>query len=207
MDAPAGVAAESEAPWDEGPVVEIPPPPPELMGAPSDGEAAEPVTRDLEADFAAFEASGRVRRRPEIWERHAALIGEEPPADIDVHGATPEEPVAALAPDHDSSELEEIAAAARLEDLSKLIPSAPAAAPVAAYVAPLPAEVPEAAVTTAPVSAGAGYALSDADVDRIARRVVELLSDKAVRDIAWEVVPEYAERLVRERIAEVEQAG
>ena len=40
----------------------------------------------------------------------------------------------------------------------------------------------------------------------LARRVVELLSDKAVRDIAWEVVPEYAERLVRERIAEVERA-
>ena len=50
-------------------------------------------------------------------------------------------------------------------------------------------------------------ALSDADVDRIARRVVQLLSDKVVRDIAWEVVPEYAERLVRERIAEVERAG
>ena len=49
--------------------------------------------------------------------------------------------------------------------------------------------------------------LSDADVDRIARRLVELLSDRIVRDVAWEVVPEYAERLVRERIAEVERAG
>ena len=62
-------------------------------------------------------------------------------------------------------------------------------------------------MTTAPVGVPAAFALSDADVDRIARRVVQLLSDKAVRDIAWEVVPEYAERLVRERIAEVEKAG
>ena len=62
-------------------------------------------------------------------------------------------------------------------------------------------------MTTAPLGSVAASALSDADVDRIARRVVQLLSDKAVRDIAWEVVPEYAERLVRERIAEVERAG
>ncbi len=66
---------------------------------------------------------------------------------------------------------------------------------------------PGAPVTTAPIAPAPGASLSDADVDRIARRVVELLSDKAVRDIAWEVVPEYAERLVRERIAEVERAG
>src|SRR6185436_3922152 len=37
--------------------------------------------------------------------------------------------------------------------------------------------------------AGNGGALSDADVDRIARRVVELIADRAVRDVAWEVIP------------------
>jgi hypothetical protein len=210
MDGPPAVEVGTEAPWDEGPAVEIPPPPPELLGREPEGEAAEPITRDLEADLEAFEASGRVRRRPEIWERHAALIGEEIPADIDVHGAAPVERAAEPVPVHDASELEEIAAAARLEDLSRLIPAAPSAPPVAAFAAPeapAPDEEPEPALTTAPVTGGAGFALSDADVDRIARRVVQLLSDKAVRDIAWEVVPEYAERLVRERIAEVEQVG
>ena len=192
MDEPPPMEAEA-APWDEVPVAEIPPPPPELVGAPAEEDHAEPITRDLDADLAAFEASGLVRRRPEIWERHAALIGEEIPDDIDVHtpsGSPSPEPE----PSSASSELEEIAAAARLEDLSKLIPVS----------ASTPAEeAPDLAVEPAPSSA----ALSDGDVDRIARRVVELLSDRIVRDIAWEVVPEYAERLVRERIAEVERAG
>lgn len=209
MDEPVpGVEAEA-APWDEGPAVEIPPPPPELSGKPDDAEGTEPITRDIEADLEAFEASGRVTRRPEIWERHAALIGEETPDDIDLPGAESEERPEPAMEDPSSSDLEAMAAAARIEDLSALIPSSPAPVFVAAAVpVELPSEeTPAAAVTTAPLGSSAPSALSDADVDRIARRVVQLLSDKAVRDIAWEVVPEYAERLVRERIAEVERAG
>ncbi|HYN42013.1 MAG TPA: hypothetical protein VE129_09570, partial [Thermoanaerobaculia bacterium] len=207
MDEPAPAAESGTAPWDEGPAVEIPPPPPELSGGSEDPEWTEPITRDLDADLEAFEASGRVRRRPEIWERHAALIGEETPADIDTHGTAPEEPEVPPMEDPTSSELEAMAAAARIEDLSALLPSTPA--PVTPSFSPPapPEETPEAAVTTAPLGIMAASALSDADVDRIALRVVQLLSDKAVRDIAWEVVPEYAERLVRERIAEVERAG
>lgn len=210
MDEPVLAAEAEAAPWDEGSAVEIPPPPPELSGAPEDADGTEPVTRDIEADLEAFEASGRVRRRPEIWERHAALIGEETPTDIDMPGSSPEAEDVGLPPmgEPTSSELEEMAAAARLEDLSALIPAAPVAS--VATLAPPPMHVEaaaEAAVRTAPLGRAAESALSEADVDRIARRVVQLLSDKAVRDIAWEVVPEYAERLVRERIAEVERAG
>lgn len=208
MDEPAPAVESEAAPWDESASVEIPPPPPELS-APLDTDAPEPITRDLEQDMAAFEASGRVLRRPEIWERHAALIGEEVPTDIDLQpAAVPAEQGPAESEGPSESELEELAAASRLEDLSRLIP--PASVSV-----PRPVEVAEAAVPVSPpepaapaaAGPGAGSALSEADVDRIARRVVELLSDKAVRDIAWEVVPEYAERLVRERIAEVEKAG
>lgn len=208
MDEPVLAAEAEAAPWDEGPAVEIPPPPPELSGAPEETDGTEPVTRDIEADLEAFEASGRVRRRPEIWERHAALIGEETPTDIDMPDSA--EALQDVEPppmgEPTSSELEEMAAAARLEDLSALIPAAPVAA-VVTVAPPPPGAEAEAAVTTAPLGNPAGSALSEADVDRIARRVVQLLSDKAVRDIAWEVVPEYAERLVRERIAEVERAG
>ena len=210
MDQPVPGAESEAAPWDEGPAVEIPPPPPELTGGLYEVEGTEPITRDIEEDLEAFEASGRVTRRPEIWERHAALIGEETPAGIDMHGSSPEELPQPAMEDPSSSELEAMAAAARIEDLSALIPSSSAAAPSADLV-PSPYErtfEPAAsAVTTAPLPASATSALSDADVDRIARRVVELLSEKVVRDIAWEVVPEYAERLVRERIAEVERAG
>ncbi len=47
-------------------------------------------------------------------------------------------------------------------------------------------------------------AMSDEDVERVARKVVEMLSDKAVREIAWEVVPDMAEIVVRKRLRELE---
>ncbi len=52
-------------------------------------------------------------------------------------------------------------------------------------------------------AAGNGH-LSDDDVDRIARRVVELLGDRAVRDVAWEVIPDMAEVIIRDRLRELE---
>jgi CheY-like chemotaxis protein len=44
--------------------------------------------------------------------------------------------------------------------------------------------------------------LSPQQIDMIAQKVVERLSDKAVRDIAWEVVPELAELLITRRLDE-----
>ena len=46
--------------------------------------------------------------------------------------------------------------------------------------------------------------LSDEDVDRIARRVVELMADRTIRDVAWEVIPDMAEMVIRERLRELE---
>ncbi len=46
--------------------------------------------------------------------------------------------------------------------------------------------------------------LSEEEVDRIARRVVELLGDKAVRDVAWEVIPDMAELVIKDRLRELE---
>ena len=41
-------------------------------------------------------------------------------------------------------------------------------------------------------------------IDRIARRVLELMSEKVVRNIAWEVIPDMAEMIVKERIRQLE---
>ncbi|HEX6718309.1 MAG TPA: response regulator [Pyrinomonadaceae bacterium] len=39
-------------------------------------------------------------------------------------------------------------------------------------------------------------------IDAIARRVVEMMSDKVVREIAWEVVPDLAELLIKQQLEE-----
>jgi len=67
-------------------------------------------------------------------------------------------------------------------------------------VEPLPAAF-EAQVTDQPAAA---VELDDQQLEKISRRVVELLSESVVRDVAWEAVPEIAERLIRERIREIE---
>lgn len=48
-----------------------------------------------------------------------------------------------------------------------------------------------------------GVGLSDADVDRIARRLLELATDR-IENIAWDVIPDMAEVVVRERMREIE---
>ncbi len=76
------------------------------------------------------------------------------------------------------SELETLAASASLTDLTRIVGASP--------------------VLDRP--------LSEDDVERVARRVVEILGERVVRKVAWDVVPEMAERLVRERLRELERA-
>jgi len=68
-----------------------------------------------------------------------------------------------------------------------------------------PVEPPEEEIDSeeAPTVAAGPTGLSDEDVDRIARRVVELASDR-LESVAWEVVPDMAEIVVRQRIRELE---
>ena len=77
-------------------------------------------------------------------------------------------------------------------------PAAPPEEPSAEEAAP-PAAEP---VAEAPTAGADG--LSDEDVDRIARRVMKLAGDKALREVAWEVVPDLAEVIIKERIRELE---
>jgi hypothetical protein len=59
---------------------------------------------------------------------------------------------------------------------------------------------------TTSAAAGAGKItleqLSPEVIDAIARRAVELLSEKAVQEIAWEVVPQLAELLIKRKLEE-----
>lgn len=66
--------------------------------------------------------------------------------------------------------------------------------PVVASVTP-PAE-------TAPAMISSASQLSPEMIDAIARRVVELMSDQAVREIAWEVVPQLADLHIKKKLDE-----
>jgi CheY-like chemotaxis protein len=58
-----------------------------------------------------------------------------------------------------------------------------------------------------PASSGTngGTGITPEAIDLIAERVVARLSDRVVREIAWEVIPQVAEALVRRRIKELEE--
>jgi CheY-like chemotaxis protein len=58
------------------------------------------------------------------------------------------------------------------------------------------------AVTAAPATSVTADQLSPEMIDAIARRVVEMMSDKVVREIAWEVVPDLAELLIKQQLEE-----
>jgi CheY-like chemotaxis protein len=67
--------------------------------------------------------------------------------------------------------------------------------------------VPEPTVVEAPpVPSGATSispeSLSPQMIDAIARRVVEIMSDKVVREVAWDVVPDLAELLIKKQLEE-----
>jgi len=117
--------------------------------------------------------------------------GDEPTTPMP---APPAEPRPAIGFRTLDATLEERAGAPQPESPS---PEAAASAPAAAPVEPSETTVADG---DAPFPLG----LSDADVERIARRVAELVSERVLRDVAWEVVPDLAEVVIKERLRELE---
>jgi len=115
----------------------------------------------------------------------AALVTEAPlPADAFAPEPGELEPVyAAPEPTHEKQHVAEFQEWAIVTET----PSEP----------PLPVSVPEDQVSIDPK-----LSLSSETIDAIARRVVEQMSEKVVREITWEVVPELAELLIRKRLEE-----
>lgn len=177
----APVATSSPVDEDTHPLLVIAPPPP-AAEEPSDVQEPEGMqARDIERDLEAFEQSGEGRPRPEVWEQAEALGVV---SRVETRGER--SAVERVVPDsRETGDLEALAAQASVTDLSHLIP-------VTREPAPAPARA-------------TASGLTDADVERIARRVIEMIGEKILRDIAWDVVPEMADRMVRERIVEIEK--
>jgi CheY-like chemotaxis protein len=72
-------------------------------------------------------------------------------------------------------------------------------------VAPEPMEEPPSSEesTDADVAEDQAAGLSEEDVDRIARRLLEISSDR-IEKIVWEIVPDMAEIVIRQRVRELE---
>jgi CheY-like chemotaxis protein len=64
--------------------------------------------------------------------------------------------------------------------------------------------IPELTEMLSTVARTTNGGLSEADIERLAAKVVEKLSDKIVREIAWEIIPDMAEIVIKQRIKELE---
>ena len=76
--------------------------------------------------------------------------------------------------------------------------------PASAATPAASAAVAAAAAAAVPPAAANG-GLTPEEVERIARRVVELIGDRLVREVAWEVIPDMAELVIKDRVRELER--
>ena len=166
-----------------------PPPPPELPPIEQAIPVPPPAAEGYEMDMGGLDEEapprGDIEADIAAFERTARIPSEEmrryaereAGSEVDTGPVEIAPPGAPLDIPEPPGELEALAKQASLNDLSRMVGA----------------------------SSGPGP-LTEDDVDRIAHRVVELLGDSVVRKVAWDVVPEMAERLVRERLAELERA-
>jgi CheY-like chemotaxis protein len=181
--------------------------------APAAVEGFEPTGHEVEADEPAtpattgfettvFDMQPQPDEEPEFVPSAGFDFGRDAESD-----ATPEPTTSTFEP---ADPMDELLGA--LDATGSRAPSAPAETPpitevaprVEAEAEPAPPDTPAAERDREAAAAAGGGALSDSDVDRVARRVVEMLSEQAVREVAWEVIPDLAEIVIKDRIRELE---
>ncbi len=203
---------EDAAPWREVPeeTPEAPAFEPEAVpGTSGAGGEASPWSGGSEEAPVASPVGGEVA--PEVPEQPAEEATTMPPAEA---GPSPSDTAPVEPAGEPAWEFQEETPPPAVEEPAETaFPEPPS---VAAEELP-PAEAPSApAVEESPVARApaveppgpepaAAPSLSDEDVDRIARRVVELFAER-LEQIAWEVLPDMAEIVVRERVREIEEA-
>ncbi|HVS02745.1 MAG TPA: response regulator, partial [Thermoanaerobaculia bacterium] len=172
---------DEEDPWGGGRIAALPDEPVPLSPEDLAGYSLEPVEEGEEEAAAPLEIAAE---ELEI-ERSPWAEAEEMPEPLPVAEAPPVRPQVEPPPSAEEA------------------PEPPAAVEVPA--SPAPGGGAEAAATGGMAAATGAGALSDEDVERVARRVVELMGDRLLREVAWEVVPDLAELAIKERIRELER--
>jgi hypothetical protein len=176
------------------------PSPPPISDEPLEAAFADTAPLNLGDSAAAFDeemAEAPVSEEPseDLSEGAAAAAAEEVP---DQAAADEEESVSAVA-----SLVEEAAAFEAVAE-----PEAEPGIPVEDAVEPAP-EAAEPAFTSAVSANGSGglnghgtdlLGVPSDVIDEIVRRTVERMSDDVIREIAWEVVPDLAARMIRKRL-------
>jgi CheY-like chemotaxis protein len=163
-------------------------PEPEILAKPPAGVAEEDLLAVDDSPFSPFvEEEGEPFRLGDD-----DLMDEE---DEDTVAESPFRPEAAA-----------VTADEALDRAHEQAPSAPLAEP--AHVAGFVVETEEVAGVAEPAPPAAAEAprgpLSDADVERIARRLAEVVGERVVREVAWEVIPDLAEVVIKDRLRELE---
>jgi len=115
---------------------------------------------------------------PQVKEAVAAAGAYEPSSQPEVHKSF--------------ADTQEVPYASEVHDVAVVEPE-----PIFTEPAPATASAP----STSARSLSADQ-LSPEMIDAIARRAVELMSDKVIREIAWEVVPDLAELLIKRQLEE-----
>lgn len=191
----AGSAAEIEAepePEEMAAAIDTPVPP---IPEPAEHEPVEPE-KDTGFDISSLRVEPP---EPVVEAEIEPMVPEEIPtvaeeAEIVSAEVEPEPEVTMSA----AEEMAFVPAEVEPEPVAEEMPE-PVAPPVEAEppVAPAPSSATE--------SVAADPQLSEEDVERIARKVVEYLGEDIVREISWEVIPDLAEIVIKSRLRELEE--
>jgi CheY-like chemotaxis protein len=149
----------------------------EPVGASSDDD----FVLDLDEDVAqpAYSAAPvRPFVEPQVKEAVAAVGAYEPSYQPEIHSSF--------------ADTQEVPYASEVHEEVAVVEAEPEPQPVFAEPAPV----------VAPATSISADQLSPEMIDAIARRAVELMSDKVIREIAWEVVPDLAELLIKRQLEE-----
>ena len=224
---PAPVEAMDASPWDEAPATEVQPEPspwgePEPAAFGGETRAFPKMSfEDLQQQMSAPAPEPEPEPEPtpepslmsweepaaepisDAWSTSASIL--DPAEPEPVSGATPED--LPFAEEAAVSEPESMWMTTPEDVQAEPDPEAPGAPHAPVMEAPQLAFASESAPASEVAANSSPANLTDDQIDRIARRVVELMSDSVIRNIAWEVIPDLAEMVVKERIRQLESEG